>query len=241
MELGATVCLPRQPQCGRCPLKRWCATSPKAKLASAYARLSPDRRQPRASHSERPRGPRQRPLLAPLRVGSEESPDGVGQTLSRGITSKPRQKCQESYLFALRRGSVYLVRRPARSSLMPGMWELPRLAQMQPSPEAPLARPLFKLKHSITVTDYEITIFSADKPGESQSDSPPNPNSRLARAGSSGPNGSRPSDPSGNPGRQFCAGPASGPSGGRWVRLKRLTELPLTGLARKVLRRARLI
>ena len=143
---------------------------------------------------ERPRGPRQRPLSAPLRLESEESPNGVGQTLSRGITTKPRQKCQESYLLALRRGSVYLVRRPARSSLMPGMWELPRLAQMQPSPGTPAPRPLFKLKHSITVTDYEITIFSADKPGEVQSDSPPNPNSRLARAGSAGPNGSRPSN-----------------------------------------------
>jgi A/G-specific adenine glycosylase len=24
MELGATVCLPRHPQCGRCPVRRWC-------------------------------------------------------------------------------------------------------------------------------------------------------------------------------------------------------------------------
>ena len=48
MELGATVCLPRQPQCGRCPLKRWCATSPKAKPAPADARLASERRQPTA-------------------------------------------------------------------------------------------------------------------------------------------------------------------------------------------------
>ena len=27
MELGATICLPRQPQCGACPVAQWCATS----------------------------------------------------------------------------------------------------------------------------------------------------------------------------------------------------------------------
>jgi A/G-specific adenine glycosylase len=215
MELGATVCLPRQPQCGRCPLKRWCATNPEAKPAPAHPGLAADRRQPPADHperaerAERRRGSRQRLLPASLGLGG------------RAITAKARQKCQESYLFALRRGSVYLVRRAARASLMPGMWELPRLAQVQPSSEPPLARPLFKLKHSITVTDYEITIFSADEPGEGQSDSPSIPDSCLVRSDS--------------------AGPASALSGGRWVRLKRLTELPLTGLTRKVLRRAHLI
>ena len=239
MELGATICLPRQPQCGRCPLKRWCATNPETKPAPAHPGLAPDRRRPAAGHSERRGGSRRSPLMATLGLGNKESPSSVGQTLSRATTTKARQKCQESYLLALRRNSVYLVRRAARSSLMPGMWELPRLAQVQPS-EAPPARPLFKLKHSITVTDYEVTIFSADEPGEGQSDSPSIPNSGLVRAGSAGPNGGRP-DPSGNPDDRSCAGPASVLSGGRWVRLKRLTELPLTGLTRKVLRRAHLI
>src|ERR1700690_2389491 len=27
MELGATVCLPRQPQCAACPVRKWCVTS----------------------------------------------------------------------------------------------------------------------------------------------------------------------------------------------------------------------
>jgi len=70
------------------------------------------------------------------------------------------------------------------------MWELPRL------PLSPSGRePLFRLKHSITVTDYDIAIFDA----------------------------------------------AGEPCGGRWVALPRIPQLPLTGLALKVLRRARLI
>ena len=147
MELGATVCLPRQSQCGACPLKRWCKV---AKAESADGRFA--------------------------RVGSPA----------------PRRKFHkdEAYLLARRPGSVYLVRRALRAKVMAGMWELPRL------PAPPSGRePLFRLKHCITVTNYEIAVF--DDAGK--------------------------------------------PRGGSWVALDRIPELPLTGLARKVLRRAKLI
>ena len=36
MELGATICLPRQPMCGACPVARWCASS---RWASNVGRL----------------------------------------------------------------------------------------------------------------------------------------------------------------------------------------------------------
>ncbi len=39
MELGATICLPRQPQCGVCPLKRWCKSSPRAGGRDQFARV----------------------------------------------------------------------------------------------------------------------------------------------------------------------------------------------------------
>ncbi len=146
MELGATVCLPRQPRCASCPLKRCCL-----------------------SHTGGQAG------LAPA-------------------TPARRQKRLESYLLAARRRSVYLVRRASRAEVMAGMWELPRLPAPPPRP------PLFRLKHSITVTDYEVAVFD-DAAG---------------------------------------SGVAS-LHGGRWVTLARVLELPLTGLARKVLRRARLI
>jgi A/G-specific adenine glycosylase len=156
MELGATVCLPRAPQCGQCPLKRWCKSSPAA-----------------------------------VAVAGAESPRGKRE-FARAGSPRPQRKRHkdEAYLLAQRRRSVYLVRRDSRAKVMPGMWELPRL------PLPPSRRePLFRLKHSITVTDYDIAVFDA----------------------------------------------AGKPGGGRWVALQRIPQLPLTGLARKVLRRARLI
>jgi len=102
--------------------------------------------------------------------------------------SHPHKK-DEAYLLAQRPRSVYLVRRDSQAKVMAGMWELPRL------PLPPAGRePLFRLKHSITVTNYEIAVFDTGKP-----------------------------------------------DGGSWVALKRIPELPLTGLARKILRRAKLI
>ena len=134
MELGATVCLPGQPECHRCPIRRLCAT--------------------------RGRG-------APT-------------------PAAPRIRRVQSYLLALRDGQVLLRRRSADASLMPGMWELPERNGSR-------GRPLFVLRHSITNSDYRVTVV-------------------RGRAGS-----------------------------GRWVPLGRLSRIPLTGLARKILRRASVI
>ncbi len=38
MELGATVCLPREPRCADCPIRRWCATQGEAPRAQASPR-----------------------------------------------------------------------------------------------------------------------------------------------------------------------------------------------------------
>jgi A/G-specific adenine glycosylase len=189
MELGATVCLPRVPQCGACPLKRWCNSSPKPGSLSACWGGKPGSPATAAfavAGVEKPGSP-----TSPLSACWGGKPGGKRQ-FARVGSPPPRQKCHkdEAYLLAQRRRSVYLVRRAARAKVMPGMWELPRL------PLPPAGRePLFRVKHSITVTDYDVAVFDA----------------------------------------------AGKPGGGRWVALQRLPELPLTGLARKVLRRARLI
>jgi A/G-specific adenine glycosylase len=46
MDLGATVCRPRSPLCGACPLRPWCA---------AYASGAPERFPLKAPKAERPR------------------------------------------------------------------------------------------------------------------------------------------------------------------------------------------
>src|SRR5260370_35342978 len=72
---------------------------------------------------------------------------------------------------------------------MPGMWEMPSFD----ATDRKIA-PTFKLRHSITTTDYSVSVFVDNS-------------SNHAR---------RP---------------------GRWVTLRTAQKLPLTGLARKILRR----
>jgi A/G-specific adenine glycosylase len=68
---------------------------------------------------------------------------------------KPRLKGELRYLLARRNGSVLLRQRTAKSSLMPGMWELPEIAA-----HSRPAEPIFELRHSITVTDYRVLVFA---------------------------------------------------------------------------------
>ncbi len=139
MELGATVCTPRAPQCPMCPLHDWCAS--------------------RGANSARPQ--------------------------------PARKRKQPMYGLARRNGSVLLVQRPANASLMAGMWELPALPDARHSG----AQPMAKLRHAITDTDYEVSVFAV----------PP------ARFHTSAVNA-------------------------RWFARRQWERLPLTGLARKILR-----
>ncbi len=133
MELGATVCTPVQPQCGACPVRKWCVSKGAAR---------------------------------------PPSPD-------------VRRKKELVYSVARRRNSVLLVQRGVGESLMAGMWELPPA-------EHDLSKPLLKVKHSITNTDYSVTVIAASE---------------------------------------------TAVPGGTWVSLAKVDLLPLTGLARKILRK----
>jgi A/G-specific adenine glycosylase len=140
MELGATVCLPRQPKCSLCPVSQMCAT----------------------------RG-----------------------ELSARVPGIRQEKRWIQYALDHRNGSVFLVKRPATASLMPGMWELPEIAVAGSEPH-----PGLTLRHSITVTDYQVRVVETAAP-------------RV--------------------------------TAGRWVLKSRVPTLPLTGLARKILRATKVI
>jgi A/G-specific adenine glycosylase len=140
MELGATLCLPRQPKCLLCPVAEMCSTRGELKRA--------------------------------------------------GKKSRQRKKVIH-YALECRDGSVFLVRRAKTESLMPGMWELPETLPANGSGKA-----LLTLRHSITVTDYDVQVV------------------RHA---------------------------VSDRTDGRWVPMSRVSALPLTGLARKILRAASII
>ena len=65
-----------------------------------------------------------------------------------------RRKKPIAYRLALRNQSVFLVRRGSHESLMPGMWELP--------PTRPRAgAPMLLLRHAITNTDYQVSVYRA--------------------------------------------------------------------------------
>jgi A/G-specific adenine glycosylase len=100
MELGATVCVPKSPKCGVCPIYRWCATRGD---------------HPREAQVERKKG-----------------------RIDLGLWR--------------RGGKVLLVQRPQSARLMARMWELPGCV---PNGH----EPVMKLRHAITVTDFEVFVF----------------------------------------------------------------------------------
>jgi A/G-specific adenine glycosylase len=104
MELGATICTPRAPQCLPCPLNTFCRSR--------------------------------------------------GETTPK--TRAARKRKSISYALAQRNSSVLLVRRASDASLMAGMWELPALDPSQGNGD----RPLLRVRHSITDTDYRVAVFA---------------------------------------------------------------------------------
>ena len=103
MELGATLCTPRTPQCLLCPLSPWCRT--------------------RGEHR-----------------------------VSEPPTRKRKHLC---CALVQRENAVLLVQRPKYARLMADMWELP-IIEESAQKSAPL---LFTLRHSITDTDYTISVL----------------------------------------------------------------------------------
>ena len=109
----------------------------------------------------------------------------------RSSGHKPRQTKRElTCALAVRKDSVFLVRRPVDHSLMPGMWELPEIPDKERRGE-----PLFSLRHSITVNNFTVRVASMAMPNLP----------------------------------------------GAWISFSRLQRVPLTGLAKKILKRAGII
>ena len=123
MELGATVCTPRAPQCRLCPWFHTCKT--------------------RGEHNTLPRP----------RMLSRE----VGYALSVRISPEPGSHGRE----------VLLEHRPATQTVMPGMWELPALHQV----EVPESELRMTMRHAIMQVNYYVrirTVFEDDIPALTQ-------------------------------------------------------------------------
>jgi len=100
------------------------------------------------------------PLCARCPVGGFCGSRGAISEKNSGAQPRAaRKKATLRYLLARRNSSVLLERRPANAGLMPGMWELPQVEHGQ----ARNGRPILKLRHSITVTDYSVLVFSGEQ------------------------------------------------------------------------------
>ncbi|HEX3320229.1 MAG TPA: A/G-specific adenine glycosylase [Terriglobales bacterium] len=111
-------------------------------------------------------------------------------TRGEGVAAKKasrQNKRDISYGFASRLGQIWLVQRPATSSLMPGMWELPEVSANQND-----SKSICTVRHSITTTDYTVSVVELVV--------------RRTMKGS-------------------------------WVSHSKLNAIPLTGLARKILKK----
>ena len=73
----------------------------------------------------------------------------------------PQNKREIHYALHRRNGSIFLVQRPRDARLMAGMWELPEIV-----PPRDHGEPLFRVKHSITITDYTVEIWAVSEPAE---------------------------------------------------------------------------
>jgi A/G-specific adenine glycosylase len=152
MELGATVCLPRNPLCLQCPVAPQCFT--------------------RGEHPAF----RRKPMIS------------QNAAFALTVRSKSPQGTQ-----------VLLTQRPATASVMPGMWELPKISDDKfDSKGAEVS-----LRHAIMQTNYVVHVHAIEADAL-----------RRFRA-------ARDED--------------------RWFDLDALSSLPLTGLARKILRRVGLL
>lgn len=151
MELGATVCTPRNPQCLVCPWAGECRT-----------------------------------------LGEHKTPKRAAMT-NREIA------CALIVRESGARTEVLLEQRAATKTVMPGMWELPAIAQ---GDSAHLEERL-TVRHAIMQVNYTVRVYTL----------PPDQISVLRS------NGSTP----------------------RWIPLPDASAMALTGLARKVLKRAGLL
>jgi len=151
MELGAVLCLPKNPLCLECPVQQLCRT-----------------------RGEHPTVSRQKMQSKPIHFAFVE-----------------RNKSKNHI-------EVLLEQRPHDASLMAGMWELPQFEIAQGYAD----RLLLSLRHSITTTNYQVSILSFMPEEERLL-----PKHKLRK----------------------------------WVKAQALTTLPLTGLARKTLKRLGLL
>ena len=185
MELGATICLPRQPLCLQFPVVNFCRT--------------------RGEHPTPKRKPQRSRVVAYLLM------------VRRGITST----------------EVLLEKRAGEASLMPGMLELPPL----PLDAVEALEPVLRVRHAITNTNYYVQIYTPDGGENAGVDD----HMLVQATGSTEEDVLVVKKNEGVAPHPLLRAIPAAEKDLRWMEVARLADLPLTGLARKVLPRLRIM
>ena len=136
MELGATVCAPRNPQCLVCPLAAECKTRGEHKM------------------------PRRAPMISRAVAYALSVRTGRARGKRRGADTRGSNTRILSTRISSTR-EVLLEQRPAQLTVMPGMWELPTLLD----PAVPAEELRMTLRHAIMQVNYYVrirTVFEDD-------------------------------------------------------------------------------
>jgi A/G-specific adenine glycosylase len=140
MELGAMVCTPRQPKCGTCPIRKWCATKGEATRTTLPQRQSRkeiwftlDQRDNRICLV-------QRPSKASLMAGMWELPQGSPTISEPGKPPATAAKRRKITAHGASRGLA------PQNSRAPKGRKKSSIASWQ------------TFRHSITVTDYTVHV-----------------------------------------------------------------------------------
>jgi A/G-specific adenine glycosylase len=186
MELGATVCTPRGPACLTCPVVELCATRGEMEGTAKAARQK--KREIHYALDYRSNGGRggkvflvQRPRDASLMAGMWELPEVAGSEAGAGRQQVPR--------FARNDKTNRDGKKNRNDKKSESEWKSERKSERD-------SDLWFTVRHSITVTDYTVSVWSRSAPTSAR---------------------------------------------GEWFAVERLARVALTGLARKILRKAEVI
>jgi adenine-specific DNA glycosylase len=145
MELGATVCTPRQPKCSICPLRKWCATQ--GEINPDYLPSTQKKKEIWCALEQRDGHVRlvQRSRKESLMAGMWELPQWTRpphQTPGSGPVSRTAAKRRKTTGHGVSRGSEVLSRRAPE-----GRKNGSDVAQWR------------TFRHSVTVTDYTVHVI----------------------------------------------------------------------------------
>ncbi len=255
MELGATVCTPRQPRCQACPVRKWCAAKGEvlsfrgrtiaignrrggkngsALVAARIARMMKETAlgTDTITADRRKTSPAGASQLSPaLQRGVGAKDDGSPGGTTHAATSKLRSRQTKKEIWCTlhqRDGHVRLVQRSTDDSLMAGMLELPQWENVPgPTPRLETAAKRHKITAHGASRGFVRESDKAPKGRKTSTADAPKPWRTFRHSITT---------------TEYTVHVVRTPAAkGHWIAIDQIPQLPITGLTRKILNAAGII